>query len=246
MSDSAKTASLCSNLALSPQVTEGCILVCPMVSIGNVPQLAVDLLLENLPFRYAGIVDSSALIPFYGHGALNDASEITTAMQAYVLERTSTKPNIVCLQVRTPPAKSQNESFVSEIESLAKYYKCLYVVFLTSFSALSIIPGGALEPGQRRLIRTELSENCSQLETTAFDYVGVEYFEQDKSSLFFKFWERFHTSRQDCVALGLHVYEGDNIDDAAEFFRGIIKFLQVRELFGDQQVKFPRSWGTLL
>ncbi|EME30840.1 hypothetical protein Gasu2_25220 [Galdieria sulphuraria] len=223
------------------------ILVFPIVSVGNVPQLAVDLLLENFPFQLVGTLDSSALIPFYGHGALKGPHSITTALQVFWLERVPENPNIVCLQIRTPPSKGLTNLFVEEIMSLMNLWNPRLAIFLTSFSALSIIPRGAIEPGQSRVIRTAVPENLLFVNPAAVEFVGMEYFEENKFSLFSKFWDKLKSSSQhNFLALSMHVYEGDNTNDAISYFQKLCDFLRIFNVPNRDSVKLPDSWRSIL
>ncbi|GJQ12232.1 hypothetical protein GpartN1_g4023.t1 [Galdieria partita] len=222
------------------------ILVFPIVSIGNVPQLAVDLLLENFPFQLVGLVDSSGLIPFYGHGALKGPYSITTALQVFWLERAPQSPNIVCLQIRTPPAKGFTNLFVEEMISLLNLWKPRLTILLASFSALSIIPGGMIEPGQSRVIRTAIPENLSIVNSAAVEFVGEEYFEENRFSLFSKFWEKLKSFELNFLALSMHVYEGDNTNDAIYYFQKLCHFLRIFNVPDGESVKLPDSWRSIL
>ncbi|KAK4525529.1 hypothetical protein GAYE_SCF13G3437 [Galdieria yellowstonensis] len=234
---------------ISQESFQDSIFVFPVVSIGNVPQLAVDLLLENFSFQPVGILDSSALVPFFGHGALKGPYSITTALQVFWLERAPDNANIVCIQARTPPSKGFAKLFVEEIISLVNLWKPRLAVFLTSFSALSIIPGGVVQPGQFKVIRTAVSENAVEVNPDAIECVGLEYFEGDKFSLFGKFWDKLKSSSSlpCCVtALGMHVYEGDNTNDAIHYFTKLCNFLRLPNVPNDESVKLPESWSCII
>ncbi|KAH9813202.1 PAC2 family-domain-containing protein [Melampsora americana] len=79
------------------------ILIIPIVSLGNVPQLAVDLLIQSTSFNRIGNLDSSDHIPILGDSNLRPFE---------VYQATNPIHSITILQQRSPVLKSQKESHI--------------------------------------------------------------------------------------------------------------------------------------
>lgn len=76
-------------------------LILPSVAVGNVGQLALDLLIASLGLRRVGRLFDAAFIPLVGADPYNEASEdICTACDLYADEGLG----LVALQIRSPIA----------------------------------------------------------------------------------------------------------------------------------------------
>lgn len=94
-------------------------LIVPTVAIGNVPQLAIDLLLQTLKFDKVGVLDSVYLYPFAspidvaatGLDAEYKDTRISNALEVYFNE----DHNLTVIQQRSPIIPSFRLNFVKEI-----------------------------------------------------------------------------------------------------------------------------------
>lgn len=68
---------------IKPATLDGTTLVIPAVSIGSVPQLAIDLLLNDasLSLVKVGRIDPSFCFPFVGPSESANSNDITTALE---------------------------------------------------------------------------------------------------------------------------------------------------------------------
>lgn len=122
-------------------------LVIPLVSTGNVPQLAVDLILHSLSdeFKFIESLDSTFVHPFVGplDYVCNQLKPVlfqsspqkrySTALEMFYNEERS----LYVLQQRTPVIQGYMNNFIKEIVvPLVEKYKITEVVILDSFGVL--------------------------------------------------------------------------------------------------------------
>ncbi|XP_053681262.1 proteasome assembly chaperone 2 [Anopheles nili] len=104
--------------------------IVPSVSVGNVPQLAVDALVETLQLEPIGQLWHPALIPIVGPAAFEHASQdpITTAAELYVAE----DKKLLVLQIRAPLVGPLRQAFLNELGEFARDRKFAHVLLLSS------------------------------------------------------------------------------------------------------------------
>lgn len=116
---------------------EGYTLVLPSVSVGNVGQLSVDLLISNLNLQKIGQIFSPAFVPIVGADAYDERSnELVTAIDIYA----GIEKRIAVVQIRSPYVGGLAEffrelaRFVTE-RKIAKVniHTLLHVFLLNSF-----------------------------------------------------------------------------------------------------------------
>ena len=97
----------------------GYTLILPSVAVGNVGQLAVDLLISNLNLRKIGQVLNSAFIPIIGANPYDENSpDLCTAVDLFY----GADKRIVALQIRSPITKKPTE-FFKELQTFIKERK---------------------------------------------------------------------------------------------------------------------------
>ncbi|KAJ1960909.1 hypothetical protein GGI12_003545 [Dipsacomyces acuminosporus] len=112
--------------------TKGSTLILPAVSIGNVPQLTVDLIINTLKLPRIGILDTSSLIPVSGpagFGHLKD--EKSVPLEVY--QTPDRKWTII--QQRSPPLAKHHRAFAREMVDYIKEAQFGRVVLLASSDA---------------------------------------------------------------------------------------------------------------
>lgn len=108
-------------------------LILPSVAVGNVGQLAVDLLISNLNLSKIGQIFSASFIPVVGANAYHEHSnELITAIDIYA----GTKERIVVIQIRSPYVDDLTE-FFSELAQFVTERKIAKVIFYSTVSAVS-------------------------------------------------------------------------------------------------------------
>ncbi|KAF4520296.1 hypothetical protein B566_EDAN004355 [Ephemera danica] len=106
--------------------------IMPAVSIGNVGQLAVDLLIAKIqPLKWASAWDP-ALIPIIGSDPYNlKDTSLTSTCELFI----STEHKCVIMQLRSPLIKERRSSFLSNLVTWIKGQKFEKTVCLSSISA---------------------------------------------------------------------------------------------------------------
>lgn len=86
----------------------GYTLILPSVSVGNVGQLSVDLLISTLGMRRTGRIFDTSFIPLVGADPYDENSEdICTSVDFYV----SDEKKLVALQIRSPLVNKPSKFF---------------------------------------------------------------------------------------------------------------------------------------
>ncbi|XP_046406480.1 proteasome assembly chaperone 2 [Ischnura elegans] len=111
---------------------DGCTVIVPSISIGNVPQLAVDLLVSSLKPALIGYIHHENLIPVVGANAYDEKSrEISTSCEVYYLKNYK----IVLLQVRGAVVPGCEKKFCQDLTDWIKSINAKKVAVLMSISA---------------------------------------------------------------------------------------------------------------
>lgn len=91
-------------------------LILPIVSVGNIPQLATDLLIHNLHCKLIARLDDDYLYPFaspedFIEGAVPNTSKISTSLEIYY----SDEAKITVLQQRSPVLPGYQNRFLTDL-----------------------------------------------------------------------------------------------------------------------------------
>ncbi|XP_004073845.1 proteasome assembly chaperone 2 [Oryzias latipes] len=104
----------------SPPVFKDFTLVMPAVSVGNVGQLAVDLIVSTLNMRRVGYMHTDCLIPMAGNNPYSsckeDAEELHTPAEVY----TAAEMKLAVLQIRAPIIQTRTKRFRQQLVSWIK------------------------------------------------------------------------------------------------------------------------------
>ncbi|XP_047469047.1 proteasome assembly chaperone 2-like [Penaeus chinensis] len=137
----------------------GYTLVIPSVSVGNVGQLTIDLLISTLPTKKIGIVHHPAIHAMVGGDPYNPSSkEVTTSADLHLVEEHS----IVILQIRAPLIKHERQKFLEELVAWCKNVGIKDVVMLSSCNAYERWDS-QISGTQLRYYTSNVSESCVQM-----------------------------------------------------------------------------------
>lgn len=161
-------------------------LIIPSVSIGNVPQLAVDLLIFTFDFRLVRDLDDSSLCPFLGPADhVKDqpgTDSLTTPAQLYRLG------DDYLVQLRSPPLSGHKREFVQSL-----------INQIPEASSQQVIVLGSANAG----VRESVNSNSSVEEVDTVSHLPASGF----------FNEALRTI-PNASGLIIWVYEGDNFEDS--------------------------------
>ncbi|KAH3668071.1 hypothetical protein OGAPHI_001825 [Ogataea philodendri] len=240
------------------QKLEGSQLIVPVVSIGNTPQLATDLLIHTFAAKLVARLDDIYLYPFASPVDYVDkpATGITSGLEIYYCE----DQNLTILQQRTPILPGLTKRFLSEL--------IVPFINMAKFSRVLVLQSNDM--GLRedkhanhkyllwsnqitKIIETlQVSESGVAVvrESTELDGVGklvIEALEQQPSptaklapavSGSLSLNAQAHASI-DAAFLSMFVYEGDNSDDSKLLAAEALKVLNIQ---GPSKWTQPVSW----
>ncbi|XP_065078032.1 proteasome assembly chaperone 2-like [Ochlerotatus camptorhynchus] len=107
----------------------GYTLLLPSVSVGNVAQLATDLLIETLKLEKIGLLWHPALIPIVGPPAYDhDKDRITTTAELYVSE----EHKLLVLQIRSPLVGALQADLLGKLTDFVRDRQLAEVIVLSS------------------------------------------------------------------------------------------------------------------
>ncbi|KAH9176311.1 PAC2 family-domain-containing protein [Lactarius sanguifluus] len=109
-----------------PFALHGKTLVVPIVSIANIAQLAVDLLIASLSLRKIGIFDSRDLVPVIG-GREDGEEGITTPLELFGREGCE----IVLIQQRSPVLVPRKQAFIDSLFQFVQEQRLSAVLILS-------------------------------------------------------------------------------------------------------------------
>ncbi|XP_055640778.1 proteasome assembly chaperone 2 [Toxorhynchites rutilus septentrionalis] len=104
-------------------------LLIPSVSVGNVAQLAIDLLIETLKLEKIGMIWHPALIPVIGPQAYDHESDkVTTTAELYV----SGDRKLIVMQIRAPLVNAMQADFLEKMTDFIGDRQLADVIILSS------------------------------------------------------------------------------------------------------------------
>ncbi|XP_037548770.1 proteasome assembly chaperone 2 [Nematolebias whitei] len=119
----------------SPVTFKGFTLVMPAVAVGNVGQLAVDLIVSTLNMSRVGYVHTDCLIPMAGNNPYvsckEDAEELHTPAEVYA----AAELKLAVLQIRAPVVQTKSKKFCQLLVSWIKASGFSRTVVLSSSHA---------------------------------------------------------------------------------------------------------------
>ncbi|KAH0554576.1 proteasome assembly chaperone 2 [Cotesia glomerata] len=219
------------------------ILFLPAVAVGNVAQLAIDLLITSQNMKKIGHVANSCFIPILGADPyVKDSSDLCTSADFYVQESNK----LVALQIRSPAVKNL-QGFFKDLGKFVADHGISKVVILTSAWAHTRSDIQIRTEPMRFLASPSCGEIFSgldflELETTK-DEAGREGFEISGGGFALKLHEFLSNQGIPSVVILRFCSEGDNVPDAVAVLEYLNRWLAFG--FDAKKVKFPNSWEFL-
>lgn len=191
-------------------------LVIPSVSIGNVPQLALDLVIHTYGFQLVNSLDDEVLAPFVGpldyvQGA-PQPQDIATAMQLFQLN------DDFILQIRSPPLPGQKQKFVNSVRDQIPELAAKGTIIVGSANA------GARLNSAGTNSEISILSSPQPLQESGFVNEALQTFSNSRALISF-------------------VYEGDNLADALQMAQRIVLDLGLPPMKFRQPVSWNRLYG---
>ncbi|XP_068093234.1 proteasome assembly chaperone 2 [Hyperolius riggenbachi] len=235
-------------------------LLMPAVSVGNVGQLAIDLIISTLNMTKVGYFYTDCLVPMVGNNpyATNDdnAKELCTNAEVYTLP----SKNLTVLQIRSPLIKKKSRCFRQALLSWIKKSVFAKVVLLSSSHAYQRDDQQLFGTPFRYLVTPALqpfvSDVIKELEWKEMETVSLYPVVNDEDKKMSVPGGGFTKHMfEDCSSQGIKMAvvlkfcsEGDNIPDAFSLLSHLNKWLHLVELPNENvtsQWKMPVSWRLL-
>lgn len=210
-------------------------IILPSVSVGNVGQLTVDLIVTTYKFRNIGVLWHPAIIPTVGSDPYYSNNEICTACELYVNETLK----IAAIQIRSGLEFSLANTFFKCLKNCLLDLNVKNVVILTSSFAYEMHTIGS---GMFRYITNEDVQK-------QFENLKISCMEPDVNGRYIIHGSGFGSKLYEILSEGLkctlivkYTSEGDNRPDAVNLLDVLIKIIKFNtdKL---ENVVFPSSWN---
>ncbi|KAJ2358107.1 hypothetical protein IWW50_001372 [Coemansia erecta] len=235
--------------------TSGSTLVLPSVSIGNVPQLCADLLINTLQALRVGIIHSPSLMPISGSSGFDHLpNQRSVPLEVY--QTADAKWTIV--QQRSPPLAKHHKLFAQEIMQFIEQGGFSRVILLTSSDA-ALRVDELIDGPQMRAITVNWEDQAlaARLQSMALgplcpsQAVGISAGSEllplkqlHAAGVAKPLLKLCQASKVPVVALVALVYEGDNVHDAINMANAVNALLEI--VPAAEKWSPPKSWQWLM
>jgi len=231
----------------------GYTVIFPSVCVGNVAQLAVDLMISTLELKKVASLWHPSIIPIVGPRAfehrtsdIDDTNNVTTACELFVSEQ----QKIACFQLRSPLQPALLDSFFSFFfdDILQKQQVAELIILTSSFAHeqhaidtvkfLHVTSNGFKDRHKDSLADVQLlSEWPKQLGEVIHG-----------GGFALRFWQAIEQHQLPVCIFFKYVSEGDNRSDAFQMLDRLDQLLNGQILAGKDwvaSVKVPVSWKAV-
>lgn len=221
----------------------GYTLVVPSVAVGNVAQLACDLLIATLRMEKLALIYTPAQIPVVGCDPYDLlSSNLATSTELYV----STPHNLLVLQVRSPLVQKWAQSFLENIINHFAQNHVKDIIILTSSFAHE---KKRIMTSPFRYIATNNTPYMEKIQVANFllheqQENDIKIFGGGFAAMLFKISQE---KSLPCLCLYKYCSEGDNVCDAYDMVEQFQKIFPVldSDITTVAQLIQPASWKLL-
>ncbi|KAI8641109.1 PAC2 family-domain-containing protein [Parasitella parasitica] len=221
-------------------------LILPTVSIGNVAQLASDLIIHTFKLERVGFLDDDSVLPVSGVREDINLPGSTVPIEVY-----QSKDQLwTCIQQRSPTIKGKRQEFLDNMTRFGAQFQ--KVVILTSMDASrrldSQIQGEPFRVyGEHGLVIRAVTMGIPVLENFELDTSQTDdehHVHLPGSGLARHLYQQLDQKDIDTTLLLMFALEGDNVQDGIEFARCVNTLLKIQTT-GLSQWSPPKSWKFL-
>lgn len=233
--------------SLSGDKWEEYTLLIPCVSVGNVGQLASDLIISTLWMYRVGAIDTSAIVPVVGNNpyaatssqsSASSTFELCTALEVFENQ----DRRLVSLQQRAPCVPGRGALLVRQLLEFVTRFRFRQILVLTS-SIASERRDDSISGRQQRYFGGDGFDAASIRRLEEF---GVASLPPDTflagCGLAKSLAAGFKASGVPCVVLLAFVSEGDNARDALQLADSANALLELADLTGVDMSGRNRTW----
>ncbi len=223
----------------------GSTLIVPAVSIGNVGQLAIDLMIETSQALKVGRFVDETILPCAGSGSYSHIPGPAYSMELFALPGNS---NTFLLQQRAPAAPGLQQAFADALIGWAQSSGVAKIFILGSLDG-SFRRDDQLQGSQLRYwvsgTDEELTKNCAA--TEGLSCLEEEWFAdkplKERLTPPWPVVKACEDANMPCAAILAFVLEGENIPDAVNVANAAVKVVPGLDVVGaGQGWKQPPSW----
>ncbi|CAH6720374.1 proteasome assembly chaperone 2 [[Candida] jaroonii] len=210
-------------------------LIIPCVSIGNVPQLTVDLLVHNLEFKKLCSLNDEFLYPFLSpiDQLPNDSpsSDLSTSLELYYSE----KHNLSLIQQRSPIIPGFVQLFYKKIQQLI-VENDISRVFILDSGDLGLIDNVG---DNIKVFSNDLTKSIESLSISSQDAIKpLDKKTYDNSKIV-----KYFDLNVEVVVLSIYVYEGENFNEAITLGNKLLTYLSIEETKWNTPVSWQGVYG---
>jgi len=230
---------------------DGRILILPCVTVGNVGQLAVDLIISTLlrsnEIEHVGKIVTDALRPVVGPNPYEMSGTLMTAVDVY----DSSSQNVTVVQIRSPCFREKRSEYLDDLTVWIKTNNFKNVIVLSSAYS-QFLPDTTEDEGSNpvRYLQTSVSTLQVPLQPVyrverythkpTNDPSGIIYL--PGSGLTRKLFESLCKESIGVTVLVKYCSEGDNTDDAFQLLEKLNLVVPIKE--ASKRVTSRVSWDV--
>lgn len=209
---------------------EGYSFLLPSVSVGNVPQLTIDLFITTFKLKKISTVWHPAIIPCVGPDPYYDGEDICTACELFI----NKEMKLIAMQLRSGLEPKFGMSFFHELKNELGNFKLKQIIILTSIFDYEL---HNINSNKFFYICDNNShEECSNMQKLHKDINGRYILNGGGFGL--KLYEFLNNIR--CVIVGKYVSEGDNRPDACSLLIKLLPLVGIQNNISE--IIYPSSW----
>ncbi|CAH1106437.1 unnamed protein product [Psylliodes chrysocephalus] len=218
-----------------PTDLSGYVLMIPSVSVGNLPQLTIDLLIKTYSFEKIASIWHPAIVSMVGSDPYNSSSsEVCTACEFYSNE----KLKIACIQLRSTLDYKLAKKFFDDIYNVIKELQLKKVIILSSAFDYEL-----------HNINKERFYFLDNTQNNSFATISnIKQLEMNNNGKYLINGSGFSLNLYDvisrglkCVLLGKYISEGDNRPDAQSLLEKTFQILDMQKKL--KNIEYPSSWA---
>ncbi|CAH0547543.1 unnamed protein product [Brassicogethes aeneus] len=212
-------------------------LIIPGVSVGNVPQFSVDLLITTFDLKKVATIWHPGIVSSVGNDPFTpDSTEICTACELY----SNKESKISAIQLRSTLEFKLVKNFIEDLKSALGGFKLKKIVILAS--------------GFDYELHTVSSNKFFYVSNDGVDKLmkdnGVKALENDANEKYYIHGDGFGcilfsilSEKFKTTILVKYVSEGDNIPDAFSMFEKLCRIIDLK--FSMESIQIPYSWKNV-
>lgn len=219
-------------IKLNPNISlEGYRLIIPSASVGNVPQLTCDLIIEGLKMDLVGEVFHISLIPVFGAPAFDHIKTPTYTAEVY----RSVVNKLALIQIRSPVSAPLMTDFFQQLIDFIQQQKIQETIILTS----------AFGYEKHSISGSNFGFKTNNATVSLKDVPNFESGKIFGGGYAPKLYQMLVDANQPVFLLFKYVSEGDNVPDAVLILEKLNEVLKVFSFEDGKPVTQPSSWKFL-